>query len=115
MPTSNVLNTDALLRGYLAAYVAKDLAAVASMLAEGVRLQDWNLAAHGRDAVLHETHKNFQAANSLAIDVLDVFASSTKAVAQLRIVVNGEVELAVVDVLSFAASGLITEIRAYKG
>ncbi len=115
MPASTAIDTDALLRRYLAAYEAKDLAAVASMLADDVRLQDWNLAAHGRVAVLRETHKNFQAANSLVIDVLDVLASSTKAAAQIRIVVNGEVELAVVDVLTFDASGLISEIRAYKG
>ncbi|KPF67138.1 hypothetical protein IP84_13310 [beta proteobacterium AAP99] len=110
---------EARLRAYLAAYAAKDLDAIAGMLADDVVLQDWNLRVQGRAAVLAETQKNFDAARSLSIELLYVFVAAdahpSRAAAQLRIVVDERIELAVVDALHFDAQGLICAIRAYKG
>ena len=103
------------LRQYLAAYEAKDLDRIASMLSDEVHLQDWNLEVKGKEAVLRETKINFDAARSLTIEVQRVLVSGLQAAAQIRIVVNKEVKLDVVDVVSFNAAGLITAVRAYKG
>jgi hypothetical protein len=108
------------LRAFLRAYAAKDLAAIEPMVAEGARLQDWNLAVEGKARVLEETQRNFDAAQTIDIDVLRVHESDapdggTCAAAELRIVVDGTIELFVVDAVAFDRSGLVTSIRAYKG
>lgn len=110
---------EAQLRAYLAAYAAKDLDAIAGMLADEVVLQDWNLRVQGRAAVLAETQKNFDAVRTLHIELLHLYAAADehppRAAAQLRIVVDETIELDVVDALHFDAQGRITAIRAYKG
>ncbi len=103
------------LRTYLAAYEARDLDAIAALLADEVVLQDWNLRVAGRAAVLAETRRNFEAARSLRIEVLHVHATGLRAAAELRIMVDDAVTLEVVDVLQFDAAGRICAIRAYKG
>lgn len=114
MNTAPATDFEARLRDYLKAYAAKDIDAIAAMLSADVRLQDWNLSVQGKAAVLAETRKNFSAAQSIAIELLHVFAGADSAAAELRIVVDGSIVLEVVDVLRFDPSGLITAIRAYK-
>ena len=85
------------------------------MLADDVRLRDWNLAVAGRAAVLAETAKNFASAKSIAIEVLGVYESQTTVSGELRILVDGSIELYVVDVIDFNARDQIEAIRAYLG
>lgn len=104
-----------LLLAYLNAYQAKDLKAIASMLADDVLLRDWNISVSGKTAALAETERNFAAAGQLEINVLMVYEAADGAAAELQILVNGTADLRVVDALSFDAQGKITAIRAYKG
>jgi len=61
------------LAAFLRAYEAKDIGAIASMLSDDVRLQDWNLVAQGKEAVLAETSKNFLQADQLQIEVRQLY------------------------------------------
>lgn len=106
--------SESLLR-YLRAYEAKDILAIAQMLADVVTLQDWNLAVEGRGAVLEETEKNFAAVDTISIEVRRQFESGTYAAAELRITIDGTIVLDVVDSLRFSPDGKIEAIRAYKG
>lgn len=103
------------LHAYLAAYARLDLPAIEALLAPDVRLQDWQISAEGRAAVLRETAANFAASTSIEITVRQVFEAPDGAAAWLHIVVNGRIALDVVDVLRFDGAGRITEIRAFKG
>ena len=100
---------------FLRAYEARDIDAIAPMLADEVRLQDWNLVAEGRDAVLAETMRNFRDATQLEIEVRQLYEAESCAAARLRIVVNGSIELEVVDTIEVDGDGRIRSIRAYKG
>ena len=100
---------------FLKAYEAKDIGTIASMLAENVRLQDWNLTAQGKDAVLAETRKNFLDAEQLQLEVRQFYEGKSCAAAQLKIVVNRTIELEVVDAIELNADGKVCSIRAYKG
>lgn len=100
---------------YLDAYARKDLDAVSAMLAPDATLRDWNVAVRGRRAVETETLKNFRDANTIDIDVLHVYERPGAVAGELRIVVDGTVELFVVDVVEFDTDGLVTAIRSYKG
>ncbi len=100
---------------YLEAYAAKDISAVAATLADEVCLRDWNISVRGKAAALKATAANFSAARSIAIEPLRLFESATGMAGELRILVDGSVELFVVDVIEFNEQGLITGIRAYLG
>lgn len=104
-----------LLAAFLKAYEARDIDAIATMLADDVHLQDWNLVAYGKEAVLAETRKNFLDAQHLQIEVRQLYDGAGCAAARLRIVVNKSIELEVVDTIIVNADGKIASIRAYKG
>ena len=107
-------NPDRLI-AYLRAYAAKDLSAIREMFAENIRLRDWKISVSGLAAALDETAKNFASAGSMEIEALRLYPAGDTVAAELRIVIDGTVELRVVDVVSFDASGRITAIRAYLG
>jgi len=104
-----------LLAAFLKAYEAKDVKAIAVMLADDVRLQDWNLTAQGKQAVLDETSKNFLDAERLQIEIQQLYGGERCAAAQWRIVVNRTIELEVVDTIALNADGQICSLRAHKG
>jgi ketosteroid isomerase-like protein len=104
-----------ILSAFLNAYEAKDLDAIALLMTDEVCLQDWNLEARGKAAVLLETKKNFDQAERLQIEVLDFYEGVGCAAARLRITVNRTIELEVVDTIVVDADGKISSIRAYKG
>jgi len=101
---------------YLRAYEAKDLPAIAAMLADDVQLCDWNLSVRGKAAALAETRKNLESAGRLAIHIGTIYESADGAVAaELQILIDGHIDLRVVDAIAFTDGGLIRQIRAYKG
>jgi steroid delta-isomerase len=107
---------------YLEAYAARDLDRVVSMLADDVMLRDWKISVRGKAAATACTADNFAGARSIEIEVLDVmesagdtWAGSARVAGELRILVDGDQELRVVDVLDFDEEGRIVAIRAYQG
>lgn len=100
---------------YLRHYADKDLDQIAAMFADAITLRDWNLAVAGKPAALSETAKNFQSAQTIAIEPLHLYESADTVAGELRIVIDGATELFAVDVLTFAADGRIQAIRAYLG
>ena len=100
---------------YLNHYAAKQLDAIAAQFADNVTLRDWNISVSGKAAALAETAKNFAAARSVEIEVLRTYTSEQAVAGELRILVDGSIELFVVDVIEFDAAGQISSIRAYLG
>ena len=100
---------------YLRAYERKDLAAIAAMLTDNVLLQDWNISGQGKDFFLEQTRLNFQGPDKINIEVRQLLSSGNTVAAQLKITLDGSLELDVVDVINFSEQGQITQIRAYKG
>jgi len=103
------------LRQYLSAYARKDLQAIEAMLADDATLQDWNLKVEGKAEVLRETRKNFEAAQSIEIEIRREFGNGADVAAELRIVVDGTIQLEVVDIVRFNAEALVESIKSYKG
>lgn len=100
---------------YLRHYADKNFDAIAAMFADDIALRDWNLAVTGKAAALRETAKNFASAQTIAIEPLHVYESDDGVAGELRIVIDGAIDLFVVDALTFAADGRIQAIRAYLG
>lgn len=102
-------------RRYLQLYAARDLEAIADLFAAQIRLRDWKISVAGKAAALAETRHNFERVNSLQIEVLRLFESADGVAGELRILIDGQEELHVLDVLRFDADGKIAEIHAYVG
>lgn len=100
---------------YLAKYAAKDLEGVKALFAEDIVLRDWKIYVEGKAAALRETHKNFEAANTIEISVLSTYENNDTVAAELKITVDTTEVLYVVDVVTFNAEGKIKAIRAYLG
>ena len=103
------------LKHYLKCYENKDLELISSMFSEDITLRDWKISVSGYEKALAETRKNFKNAESLSISILNVMENDHTVSAELKIVVNNEEVLYVVDVLTFNDEGLISSIRAYLG
>ena len=97
----------------LRAYEQKDLQGVAALFAEDIFLRDWKIAVHGKDAVLRETQKNFDAGDNISIDVLRTYEDNNTVIAELHIIVENSEEIYVTDIATFNSDGFITTIRAY--
>ena len=100
---------------YLRHYAAKDLQSISAMFAEGIRLRDWNISVHGKEEAIRETAKNFAEAESLETRVLATYENADTIAGEIHIVVDGRIDLYVVDVVTFNTQGGITAIRSYKG
>jgi ketosteroid isomerase-like protein len=107
--------TEELARRFLAAYAAKDLDAIADLLAADPLLRDWNLEVQGRDAFLEQTRRNFDDAASIAIDIEHLHATAHSAAAEVLITVDDRIRLRVVDVFDFDRAGKVVAVRSYKG
>ncbi len=100
---------------YLRAYESRDIARVADLLADDVTLRDWKIAVEGKAAAIAETRANFDAAKSIEIHVLHLYAGESSVAGELRILVDDSIELFVVDVVEFDPQGKIAAIRAFLG
>jgi hypothetical protein len=96
-------------------YAAKDLQAISAMYSENIHLRDWKISVHGKEEVTRETEKTFAEAESLENRVLTTYENADTVAGELHIVVDGRIDLYVVDEVTFNAQGCITAIRSYKG
>jgi len=100
---------------YLKKYSEKDLQAIGEMFSEHIILRDWKIRVSGKKNALQETLKNFEAADTIAIEVLATYENENTVAAELKIVVDDSEELYVVDVMTVDADHKIESIRAYLG
>ena len=106
---------ESLARQFLAAYASKDIERISDMFDEMVILRDWNYEVVGFDDALVEFKKNFDEAQTLELDIKNIFTHDSSAAVEQEVVVNRDVKLHVVDVISFNAVGKVTSVVAYKG
>lgn len=100
---------------FLDLYVRQDLDGILAMLSPDAAVRDWHQSVRGQAGVAAFMRQNFSEAESLSIDVLALHASEDAVAGEVRILVDGSIELFVVDVMRFDAAGRIAEIRSYKG
>src|SRR5437868_32784 len=100
---------------YLRHYESKNLERIGEMFAEDVSLRDWKISVEGKIAAMAETKMNFEAATSIQIQPLRLYEASSAVAGELKIVVDGNIELFVVDVVDFDSAGKIKAIRAFLG
>lgn len=100
---------------YFETFSRKDLDNLALMFAGDVTLRDWEICATGIDDVLAANKKIFNSVESIQVTPLNIYQDNNTISAELSILVNGAVNLLVVDIITFNDTGKISSIKAYKG
>lgn len=100
---------------YLRHYETKNVEQIAEMFCENIMLRDWKISVRGKAAAVAETKSNFEAARSIHIQPLRLYESPNSVAGELKVTVDENIELFVVDVLDFAPDGKIKAIRAFLG
>lgn len=85
------------------------------MFADDIILRDWKIYVKGKPNAVSETRKNFESADTIEIEVLATYENEHTVAAELKIIVDSQEELYVVDVITLNSEGKIQSIRAYLG
>jgi hypothetical protein len=100
---------------YLRKYEEKDLESVSEMFSEDIFLRDWKIKVEGKEKAIDETHKNFQNAETIKIELISCLENNNSIAAELKITVNENEELTVVDIININDEGKINSIKAFIG
>lgn len=100
---------------YLQKYAEKDLEGIEKMFSKDIVLRDWKIRVIGMESALAETKKNFEAVETLHIEVLSTYENQNAVAAELKITIDNKEELYVVDVITINPENKISAIRAYVG
>ena len=100
---------------YQEAFNNQDLNKLKSLFHKDVTLKDWERSVSGLNDVIAENEKIFKSVKSLeAISIKEYYSDNT-AICVLKIHVNNEETIDVVDIIEFDQEGKILSITAYKG
>jgi len=100
---------------YLEYYCKMDIELVAEMFAEDIILRDWKISVQGKCEAVRETLSNFNASESIEIEILRLYEATNAVAGELKIVVDRSEILYVTDIITFDDQGKISSIRAYIG
>lgn len=100
---------------YFQAFSEKDLDKLSNLYAESVSLSDWEpLFFDGKESVLKANKDLFDSVETINILIKRIGSNSNNVFAEIDILINGDTQLFVVDVLEFDHENKIKSIRAYK-
>ena len=103
--------------GYLNAFNAHDLKALALCFTEGILLRDWDQEVKGKKAVLEAKAVIFNRFPCINVTVKNLIEDEKMVVAELLVDLDPSIDepMKVVDIIQFRDDGKILAIRAYKG
>ena len=107
-------NLKRLCKEYFEAFSLKDLDILADMFADDVKLQDWEIKAEGKLAVLAANKKIFDSVDIIKVDLVFMYEEDDTVACQLRIFINISEIIEVCDIITFR-DGKIIFVKAYKG
>ena len=99
---------------YFSAFSNKDLDGLAEFLAEDVSLMDWERSSDGKMAVLTASKEIFDAVGKIEIKPVLLVEEEGYIAAQLKIFINGQESLHVMDLLKLNSDQKISSIIAFK-
>jgi len=99
---------------YFEAFEKKDINIIREMFDINVTLRDWEISALGIDSVLKATAEIFYFAETISIQIINIFEDHALVVCELKVTINGLDSVHVVDIIEFNSIGKICAIRAFK-
>ena len=102
-------------QSYFKIFSEKNINGLREMFDDNVTLRDWDIDKHGIESVLKANLDIFQSVNSIIAIPQNIISENNFVFAELKIIVNGDEELKVVDIIEFNTKGKIISIKAFKG
>lgn len=99
---------------YFEVFSNKDIDTLSKMFSDNVQLKDWNIFASGKEEVVTANKGIFDSVNSIKVTPVNFYSNSdTSYAVQISILINGEEELNVIDVIELDNTGLIQSVSAF--
>ena len=102
-------------QSYFTIFSEKNIDGLREMFDDNVTLRDWDIDKKGIESVLKANLNIFQNVNTINAIPQNIISENNCVFAELKIVVNDNDELKVVDVIEFNKKGKIISIKAFKG
>ena len=100
---------------YFKTFSEKNINGLREMFDDNVTLRDWNIDKQGLKSVLKANLNIFQNVKTINAIPLNIISENNYVFAELKIIINGDEELKVVDMIEFNKKGKIISIKAFKG
>ena len=100
---------------YFKTFSEKDIDGLREMFDDDVTLRDWDIDKKGIENVLKANLNIFQNVKTINAIPQNIISENNFVFAELKIVVNEDEELKVVDLIEFNQNGKIISIKAFKG
>ena len=100
---------------YFKTFSEKDIDGLREMFDDNVTLRDWDIDKEGIENVLEANLNIFQNVKTINAIPQNIISENNFVFAELKIVVNDDEELKVVDLIEFNKKGKIISIKAFKG
>ena len=100
---------------YFKTFSEKNLDGLREMFDDNVTLRDWDIDKQGIESVLKANLNIFQNVKTIKAIPQNIISENNFVFAELKIVVNDDDELKVVDLIEFNKKGKIISIKAFKG
>lgn len=99
---------------YFQSFCKKDTVSLEVLFSDSIILTDWEVQVVGKQNVLDFNQRFFNSIDTIRIDVDKVAVGLDTVIAELKIIINNKISVAVVDVIEFDQDNKIKQIRAYK-
>ena len=99
---------------YFQSFCKKDTVSLEVLFSDSIILTDWEVQVVGKQNVLDFNQRFFNSINTIRIDVDKVAVGLDTVIAEIKIIINNSISVAVVDVIEFYQDNKIKQIRAYK-
>ena len=100
---------------YFKTFSEKNIDGLREMFDDNVTLRDWDIDKEGIENVLEANLNIFQNVKTINAIPQNIISENNFVFAELKIVVNDDDELKVVDLIEFNKKGKIISIKAFKG
>ena len=100
---------------YFKTFSQKNINGLRDLFDDNVTLRDWDINKTGIEKVLEANLNIFQNVKTIHIIPQNIICENNFISAELKIIVNDEEELKVVDLIEFNKKGKIISIKAFKG
>ena len=102
-------------QSYFKIFSEKNINGLREMFDDNVTLRDWEIDKQGIENVLKANLNIFQNVKTIKVIPQNIVSENNFVFAELKIIVNGDEELKVVDIIEFNKKGKIISIKAFKG
>ena len=102
-------------QSYFTIFSEKNINGLREMFDDNVTLRDWDIDKQGIENVLKANLNIFQNVKTIKAIPQNIVSENNFVFAELKIIVNGDEELKVVDIIEFNTKGKIISIKAFKG